>query len=77
VDHFKRDSKDRAQTFIFWTLAVLTSLLEPLGMYPDLQVVPALLAVLLALIYFSVNIIQAGFFRKYGFLAAIMVRMGF
>jgi len=69
--------KNRAQTFIFWTLAVLTSLLEPLGMYPDLQVVPGLLAVLLALIYFSVNLTQAGFFRKYGFLAAIMVRMGF
>jgi len=69
--------KNKAQTFIFWTLAVLTSLLEPLGMYPDLQVVPGYLAALLALIYFSVNLTQAGFFRKYGFLAAVMVRLGF
>lgn len=63
--------------FVFWALAILTSLLEPLGMYPDLQVIPGYVAVLLALIYFGVNMTQAGFFRKYGFLAAIMVRMGF
>jgi hypothetical protein len=69
--------KNKAQTYIFWTLAVLTSLLEPLGQYPDLQVVPGYLSILLGLIYFSINLTQAGFFRKYGFLAAIMVRIGF
>jgi len=69
--------KTKAQSMVFWILAVLTSLLEPLGQYPDLQVVPGLLTILLALIYFGINLTQAGFFRKYGFLAAIMIRMGF
>lgn len=69
--------KNKIQTFVFLTLAILTSLLEPLGLYPDLQVLPGHLAVLLALIYFSINLTQVGFFRKFGFLAAIMVRMGF
>ena len=67
----------KVQAFVFWTLAVLTSLLEPLGMSPDLQVVPEYLAIILLLIYFSINLTQAGFFRKFGFLSAIMVRMGF
>jgi len=67
----------KIQTFVIWILAILTSLLEPLGLYPDLQVVPGSLAILLALIYFSINLTQAGFFRKFGFLAAIMVKMGF
>jgi len=68
---------DKVQMFVFWVLAIVTSLLEPLGMYPDLHVVPGHLAILLALIYFGINLTQAGFFRKYGFLAAILVRMGF
>jgi hypothetical protein len=69
--------KGKAQTQIFWGLAVLTSLLEPLGQISDLRVLPGALAVALGVIYFGVNMIQAGFFRKYGFLAAIMVRVGF
>lgn len=69
--------KNKAQAIVFWILAILTSLLEPLGQYSDLQVVPGFLAIILALIYFGINLTQAGFFRKYGFLAAIMVRMGF
>jgi len=69
--------KTKAQSTVFWILAVLTSLLEPIGQYPDLQVVPGFLAFLLALIYFGINLTQAGFLRKYGFLAAIMIRMGF
>jgi hypothetical protein len=69
--------KGNAQTPIFWMLAVLTSLLEPLGQSTDLLVLPGILAASLGTIYFGINMIQAGFFRKYGFLAAIMVRVGF
>jgi hypothetical protein len=69
--------KGRAQTAIFWVLAVLTSLLEPLGQISDLAVLPVALGIFLGVIYFGINMTQAGFFRKYGFLAAIMVRVGF
>ncbi len=69
--------KGKVQTEIFWILAILTSLLEPLGQISDLQVLPQVLAITLGVIYFGINMIQAGFFRKYGFLAAIMVRVGF
>ena len=30
-----------------------------------------------ALVYFTLNFTQAAFFRRYGFLAAILVRVGF
>ena len=69
--------KGRAQASIFWVLAVLTSALEPVTQFPDLQILPAGLAVLLGLEYFAINFTQAAFFRKRGFLAAILVRLGF
>ena len=69
--------KGRAQDPIFWVLAVLTSALEPLTQFPDLQILPVGLAVLLGVEYFVVNMTQAAFFRKCGFLAAILVRLGF
>jgi hypothetical protein len=62
---------------LFWALAVLTSLLEPLGMLADLQVLPVGLMVFLGMALFSINFTQAVFFRKYGFLASILVRLGF
>ena len=69
--------KGKAQASLFWVLAILTSALEPLTQFPDLQILPAGLAVLLGLEYFVVNLTQAAFFRKRGFLAAILVRVGF
>ena len=69
--------KGRAQSSLFWVLAILTSALEPLTQFPDLQILPAGLAVLLGLEYFAINLTQAAFFRKRGFLAAILVRLGF
>ena len=69
--------KKRAQAPIFWMLAVVTSALEPVSQVPDLQVLPAALAVVLAVEYFTINLTQAYFFRKQGFLAAILVRVGF
>ena len=69
--------KGRGQAQMFWVLAVLTSLLEPLGQLADLQVLPGALMVTLGMILFSLNFTQAVFFRKYGFLASILVRLGF
>lgn len=69
--------KGRAQNSIFWVLAVLTSLLEPFTQFADLQILSAGLAAFLAMEYFAVNLTQAYFFRKYGFLASIIVRVGF
>jgi hypothetical protein len=67
----------RAQNTIFWVLAVATSLLEPLTQFPDLQILSPGVASILAAEYFAINLTQAYFFRKYGFLAAILVRVGF
>lgn len=60
----------------FWTLAALTSLLEPLG---DLglrdQGLPTMAAVFAQ--DYVLNFTQAWFFRRQGFLAAIVVRVAF
>jgi hypothetical protein len=69
--------RGRFQTPLFWTLAVLTSLIEPMQ-----QDLPELAAGTSAIVVFSEfaiafaqNMTQATFFRKYGVLAAIMVRV--
>jgi hypothetical protein len=67
----------RAQHTIFWILAVATSLLEPLTQSPDLRILSPGVAAILATGYFAINMTQAYSFRKYGFLASIMVRVGF
>lgn len=69
--------KGRGQSATFWVLAALTSALEPFMMTPDLQVLPGGLWAWLATLQFSTNLTQATFFRRYGFLAAILVRVGF
>jgi hypothetical protein len=60
----------------FWTLAALTSLLEPLG---DLglrdQGLPTMAAVFVQ--DYALNFTQAWIFRKRGFLASIVVRVAF
>jgi hypothetical protein len=67
----------RFQDPVFWILAVLTSFLEPFTQTPDLQVLPGLTAAIVALVLISLNFTQATFWRRYGFLAAILVRVGF
>jgi hypothetical protein len=69
--------KGRGQATIFWALAVLSSALEPFSQTPDLQILPGVLPELLAGFYLAVNLTQAAFWRKHGFLAAILVRVGF
>ena len=68
--------RGRAQTATFWTLAALTSLIEPLG---DLALreqgwIPC--AAVFAQDY-ALNLAQAWVFRKRGFFAAIVLRTAF
>jgi hypothetical protein len=69
--------KQKGQSLIFWTLAILTSFLEPMGMIQDLGVIPGMVMPIVTANILVVNFAQAAFFRKYGFLAAILVRAAF
>jgi hypothetical protein len=62
---------------VFWTLAVLTSLLEPLGLIDRIVTMPWLVALVYGLHLFGLNLFEATVFRRYGFLAAIVVRVAF
>jgi hypothetical protein len=69
--------RGRAQTQVFWSLALLTSLIEPVT-----QTALFLQAGAIALgtgefaLQFAFNVAQAALFRRYGFLAAIVARWG-
>jgi hypothetical protein len=62
---------------IFWVLAVLTSLLEPVSQYSFFFGSAAGVGVAVIGAGFCLNMAQAGFFRRYGFLSAIAVRLAF
>jgi hypothetical protein len=69
--------KGRGRTQLFWALAILTSFIEPLTQ--DLAAIQ-LGAVMFAAVMlkgFGLNFLQAALFRKYGFLAAILMRIAF
>jgi hypothetical protein len=75
VSIFVRSQRSRKR--VFWVLAVLTSLIEPLTNNAAAQVLaPAALA-FVAVQSFGTNFLQAAYFRKYGFVAAILVRAAF
>jgi hypothetical protein len=67
--------RGRGQAPLFWALAVLTSLLEPLSQTPW-ALRQGLVAVFVVLFAhgFLFNLGQAALFRRYGFLAAIAMR---
>ena len=71
--------RGRAQPYVFWILAVLTSLIEPASQ--DLEGFQfGASVVLVASVFvpdFFVNLAQAAMFRSSGLLAAIVVRVGF
>ena len=69
--------KGHGRTAVFWTLAVLTSLLEPLGLIDNMLRMPWLVALVYFLHLFGLNLFEATIFRRYGFLAAIAVRVAF
>ena len=68
--------RGRGQTQTFWALAALTSLLEPASQ--DLSFVPfGIVPVAASFIPdYAFNFVQAAYFRRYGFLSAIVVRLG-
>ncbi len=65
--------KGRYLDYFFWTGAILTSLREPLEQHGD----DTILVVLYALITgFFMNLLQAVYFRRAGFLASLTLRLG-
>jgi len=62
---------------VFWALAVLTSLIEPLTNTAASQFLGPLALTFVLIQSFGANLLQAVFFRKYGFLAAILLRIAF
>lgn len=67
----------RGQTQTFWALALLTSFIEPLTQdVAAIQLGTVMLAAVL-LKGFGLNFLQAALFRRYGFLAAILMRVAF
>ncbi len=66
-----------AREKIFWTLAILTSLIEPLTNTAASQYLAPLALTFVLVQSFAANFLQAIFFRKYGFLAAILLRVAF
>jgi len=69
--------KKRAQSQVFWILALLTSLIEPLTQDLDLGQFGMLLMASVFLLDYGLNLTQAALFRKYGFLAAIIMRVAY
>src|SRR5262245_19439844 len=67
--------RGRWQAQVFWVLALLTSLIEPLSQDMDLFQFGVGLMAAVFLLDFAHNLTQAALFRKYGFLAAIVVRV--
>lgn len=69
--------KGRGQPQTFWALAVVSSALYVLSQLIDLVILPAPVMILLILVYFVESFAQAALFRRYGFLAAILLRVAF
>jgi hypothetical protein len=69
--------RGRGQERVFWALAVLTSAIEPIAQSEVMHVLPLYAFAFVVLQQFGGNLAQAALFRKYGFLAAIMFRIGF
>ena len=69
--------KGRGQSSTFWVLAFLLAALEPLSQSADILTLPLPLMLTDFAIYYGVNLTQIAYFRKYGFLASILVRVAF
>lgn len=69
--------RDGTREKVFWVLAILTSLIEPLTNTAASQYLTPLALTFVLVQAFASNFLQAVFFRKYGFLAAILLRIAF
>jgi len=66
-----------ARERLFWLLAIMTSLIEPLTNNAAAQVLAPLAMAFVLVQSFGTNFLQAVLFRKYGFLASILLRVAF
>jgi hypothetical protein len=70
--------RGRGQKLTFWTLAALSSAIEPaLQAMALLNIFGAGVVVTLVSLGFAVNLASAVFLRRYGLLAAVLVRLGY
>jgi hypothetical protein len=69
--------KGRGQAHTFWALALISSAVYVLSQASDLLILAAPVMLILMLALFAESLTQAALFRKYGFLAAIVLRMIF
>lgn len=71
--------RNKWQDQIFWILAVLLSVLEPLAQTRALMGlgVTTLSLILIALEIYAANLTQAYIFRRYGFLATLVIRLSY
>ena len=65
--------KSRYPQQVFWIIAVLSAIREPLEQFPDGTVWFMVYATVTG---FAFNLLQAVYFRKAGFAAALMIRLG-
>jgi hypothetical protein len=68
---------EKVRAIVFWILAILTSIVEPLTNTAASQFLSPLALTFVLVQSFGSNLLQAAFFRKYGFLAAILLRVAF
>lgn len=66
----------RGEAFVFWTLGLLSSLLEPLSQAPLAGSEPNLVWALFALI-FLFNLSEVALWRRYGWVAPLVARLTF
>lgn len=69
--------RGRWQSPIFWVLAALTSLLEVMTLAQDINVIPGLAMPIVVAETYAFNLTQATFFRRFGYLAAILLRVAY
>jgi hypothetical protein len=68
--------RGRAHGPVFWGLALLFSLFEPLDQARVVTGIPFGWLAFTVAQSFGLNLAQAAFFRRYGFVASIAVRLG-
>lgn len=68
--------KGRGRAWIFWIMAALTSCIEPLNALPVLTGGLPLFGLVFAIQYSS-NMTEAALFRRYGFVAMVVMRVAF
>ena len=69
--------KARGQEWAFWALALVTSAVEPLTQLRDISVLSGAWLAVYGINMFGLNLAQAVCFRRYDFLAALVLRIGF